>query len=154
MFLLFFRDNNRKVSVICQDSLWSQYSDIPGLDDAQKAPTAKESVALACKSAADSATNLTVCNVRLDGGEELGRKQWKKLDKWTRQLWEKVGKNGLLITVWSGAGEGRNGMVGMAFKKEDVHNMYKAEDMKAETDGSTTKQESHIKDSTPIKQEK
>ena len=58
-------------------------------------------------------------------GDQVGDKQWKKLDKWTRSLWDCVRPNGVLVTVWSGGGggegeEGNSGMVGVALKRQEL----------------------------------
>ena len=64
---------------------------------------------------------------KLPQGDQVGAKQWKKLDKWTRTLWDRVRPNGVLVTVWSGgataaaAAEGsNNGMVGVALRKQEL----------------------------------
>ena len=68
---------------------------------------------------------------KLRQGDQVGAKQWKKLDKWTRTLWDRVRPNGVLVTVWSGgaaaaaaaATEGNsnnNGMVGVALRKQEL----------------------------------
>ncbi len=119
------RFQDRKVSVAVQSDIWEQHAEIPGISDAvtKRPQKAKEVVAAACTTAADA--DLTICSVRLACPEaSLRRRQWKKLSVWTDRLWRKaVRDNGLLITVWSGAGEGHNGMVGVALKRESLHDV-------------------------------
>ena len=65
---------------------------------------------------------------KLRQGDQVGAKQWKKLDKWTRTLWDRVRPNGVLVTVWSGGsaaaaaaeGNNNNGMVGVALRKQEL----------------------------------
>merc|ERR1719471_987384 len=120
------RDQKKTVSVICQSEVAEQHSEIPGLGDARTADGAKEAVAVAAEAAKDEENNLILCGVRLQG-EQVGEKQWRKLDKWTRTLWDCVRPNGVLVTVWSGSGSGGgegegnySGMVGVALKRQEL----------------------------------
>merc|ERR1719188_1673133 len=99
------RDQKKSVSVICQSEVAEQHSEIPGLGNARTADGAKEAVATAAEAARDVDNNLVLCGVRLLG-DQVGEKQWRKLDKWTRALWDCVRPNGVLVTVWSGGGGG------------------------------------------------